>query len=101
MALAAVPLAVRAPDSPAARSESWRGKTNGLRQRDLGLAGAVWRMGNVWVSYTKLSRPYATRNYPEHEGREDARQDVSAMRCAERLIGRQEIHRRRVCVGRR
>ena len=60
MALAAVPLAVRAPESPAARSESWRGKTNSPRQRDLGLAGAVWRMGNVWVSYTKLSRPYAT-----------------------------------------
>ena len=40
-------------------------------------------------------------NYSEHEGREDARQDVGAMRSAERRVRRQEIHRRRVCVGRR
>ena len=31
-------------------------------------------------------------DYPKHEGREDARQDVRAMRGAERLIGRQEVH---------
>ena len=32
------------------------------------------------------------RDHAKHEGREDARQDVGALRSAERCIGRQEIH---------
>jgi class 3 adenylate cyclase len=40
------------------------------------------------------------RDDPEHEGGEDFRQDVSALRCAECRGGRQEIYRRRLCAGR-